>query len=104
MKKTGLADSPFFAATPQTLAPVREEQAIFSQSERNTERTEIRSEKRTVELPTKRRTTRYSFEFYEDQLMRLKQLKYQAEVEGKKVFLSDFVREAVELYLKDKGI
>lgn len=64
-----------------------------------------RSEERTVfrsDLPTKRRTKRYSFEFYEDQLLKLKQLKYRAEMSGERIFLSDLVRDALDQYLKTK--
>lgn len=74
-------------------------------SERTEDRTEIRSEKRTVfPLPIKRRTRRYSFEFYEDQLIKLKQLKYRAEMAGGRLTLSDLAREALDLYLNDKEL
>jgi hypothetical protein len=62
----------------------------------------VRSEKRTVNLPIKRRTKRYSFEFYEDQLIQLKKLKYQAEMTGEQITQSDMVREALDLYLKER--
>ena len=58
-----------------------------------------RTEKRTVDVPTKRLTKRYSFEFYEDQITRLKQMKYQAEVRGESTTLSAIVRHALDLYL-----
>ena len=70
--------------------------------ERNSERTVFRSENRTVSLPLKRRTKRYSFEFYEDQLMRLKQLKLQTEMSGENVALSEMVRTALDEFLRDK--
>ena len=73
-------------------------------AERTEFRTEMRSEKRTVTLPYKRRTKRYSFEFYEDQLIVLKRLKYEAEMTGERVNLSDFAREALDEYLKAKGL
>lgn len=76
-------------------------------NERTSERTEIRpelrSENRSVALPLKRRTKRYSFEFYEDQLVRLKQLKIKAEMEGESLSLSDMARMAFDDYLKDKS-
>ncbi len=72
--------------------------------ERTEFRTEMRSENRTVTLPYKRRTKRYSFEFYEDQLIVLKRLKYEAEMTGERVNLSDFAREALDEYLKAKGL
>jgi hypothetical protein len=102
MKKTGLADSPFFSPTP----PKRDEQANDRTgeriSERSQNRTDFRTEKRTDDLPAKRRTKRYSFEFYDDQLIKLKHLKYQAEIEGKSISLSEIVRQALDSYLKDR--
>ena len=71
-------------------------------SERNSERTEIRTEKRSLELPVKRLSRRYSFEFFDDQIMRLKQLKHEAEMKGQKVSLSDMARQALDDYLQDK--
>jgi hypothetical protein len=67
-------------------------------SERNSERTAIRTES----LPLKRRTKRYSFEFYDDQLSKLKRLKMQAEMRGEQLTLSDMAREAFDTYLKDR--
>lgn len=101
MKKSGLADSPFFQAPSPTQA-VALSMPVPPVSERFSVRSEFRSEKRTVALPVKRRTTRYSFEFYDDQILALKRLKYEAEMAGTKVNLSDFAREAFDLYLKDK--
>lgn len=101
MKKTGLADSPFFATAPPSGEVFNRE----VQAKQKSERTENRSEKRTLDLhsiPEKRNTRRYSFEFYDDQILKLKRLKYQAEIAGKRVNLSDFAREAFDQYLKDK--
>jgi len=67
-------------------------------------RSEIRTEFRSQNLPTKRRTKRHSFEFYEDQLVRLKQLKIQAELAGEALSLSDMVRAALDDYLGDKDL
>ena len=53
------------------------------------------------DLPLKRRTKRYSFEFYEDQLVKLKQLKIQAEMAGESVSLSEMVRLALDAYLRE---
>ncbi|MEP7288436.1 MAG: hypothetical protein ABI947_22015 [Chloroflexota bacterium] len=87
--------------TPQHLPG---EPKSVRKSERISERTEIRSESTSNDIPLfrspKRRATRYSFEFYEDQLLRLKQLKFAAEMAGEKATLSDFVREALDEYLK----
>lgn len=65
-------------------------------------RTELRTENRTV-LPIKRQTKRYSFEFYVDQLTRLKRLKNRVEDEGANISLSNIVRQAVDDYLKAQG-
>jgi hypothetical protein len=69
-------------------------------TERKTARTEIRSEERTenrtVDIPIRRRTKRYSFEFYEDQLVRLRQMKIKAQMKGESVFLSEIVRQALD--------
>jgi hypothetical protein len=102
MKKTGLADSPFFTAPSQVAEVLEGENVLPSKTERNSERTVFRTEKRTVDLPTKRRTKRYSFEFYEDQITKLKTLKYQSEMAGENLKLSDMAREALDQYLKDK--
>lgn len=71
-------------------------------SERKSERTEIRSEKRSVVLPVRRLSRRYSFEFYDDQITRLKGLKHEAEMRGEKVSLSDMARQALDEYLKSR--
>jgi hypothetical protein len=102
MKKTGLADSPFFSPTPSKTEEQANDRTTERISERSQNRTDFRTEKRTDDLPTKRRTKRYSFEFYDDQLIKLKQLKYQAEQEGKILTLSDIVRQALDFYLKDR--
>ncbi len=72
-------------------------------NERKTERTEIRSEDRTSQsLPIRRRSRRYSFEFYDDQIFRLQQLKREAEDRGEKVTLSDMARAALDQYLQNR--
>ena len=73
-------------------------------SERSHLRTQNRSEIRTANLPLKRRTKRYSFEFYADQIVKLKQLKIAAEMIGESLSLSEMVREALDEYLQDKQI
>lgn len=82
-------------------------QLLPQTTERNSERSEIRTEQRTenrsVLLPVKRKTRRYSFEFYDDQLTRLKRLKYRVENTGENITLSDMVRQAVDQYLKEQG-
>lgn len=69
-------------------------------SERKSERTEIRSEKRTPQFPSRRLSRRYSFEFFDDQITSLKQLKHEAEMRGEKTSLSDMVRLALDEYLE----
>ena len=71
-------------------------------NERLSERTENRTDIRSVVLPTKRISRRHSFEIYDDQLTKMKAIKYQADLKGEKVFLSDLVRNALDEYLKDK--
>jgi len=64
-------------------------------------RTEVRTENRTL-LPVKRQTKRYSFEFYVDQLTRLKRLKIGGG-RGRYISLSDIVRQAVDNYSKTRA-
>lgn len=79
------------------------ERKTVRKSERTENRSEYRSEKRTPSsLPIKRSTKRYSFEFFADQIVTLKQLKRQAEDRGESLTLSDIVRQALDEYLKDK--
>jgi hypothetical protein len=63
-------------------------------------RPEIRTEKRTVLIPIKRRTKRYSFEFYEDQLSRIKKIKIETELDGENISQSEIVREALDYYFE----
>jgi hypothetical protein len=83
-----------------------DEQLDERNSERKIERTEFRtenrSEKTTSLFPRKRRSTRYSFEFYEDQILKLKAMKHEAEMNGEKVTLSDLAREALDQFLDHK--
>lgn len=116
MKKTGLADSPFFLKPAQPHAvkegeaksPAKTERFSERKSERNSERKSERSHTPPAPapvptaIPERRKTTRYSFEFFEDQIVDIKRLKYQAEMEGRKVSLSDFARQAFDTYLKQQ--
>jgi len=72
-------------------------------SVRNTERSEIRSVE-GYQIPLKRKTKRYSFEFFDDQLIRLKKIKASAEMTGENVSLSAIVREALDIYLKARDL
>lgn len=85
----------------QTAVPSKDDGGE-EKTERTSDRTEIRTEKRSVELPTKRLSRRYSFEFYDDQLTKLKRLKHEAEMGGEKVSLSDMVRQALDEYLEKR--
>ncbi|GAB5491989.1 MAG: hypothetical protein Phog2KO_22040 [Phototrophicaceae bacterium] len=80
----------------QKKTEVKQSQEIFSQNER----TEMRSEMRTLELPQKRLTRRYSFEFYDDQINRIKQMKYEATFSGRSISMSEIVRLALDSYLQ----
>lgn len=85
------------ASTPtQTTFPQAE---LDTSTERTDIRTEIRSEERTGLLPLKRLTRRYSFEFYNDQITKLKGIKHDYEMMGENVTMSDIVREALDEYL-----
>ncbi|MCB9437319.1 MAG: hypothetical protein H6673_10065 [Anaerolineales bacterium] len=99
MKKSGLADSPFFQDATQGGHEVYTRSAPARKSEPTEVRTENRSEKRPV-LPTRRLARRYSFEFYDDQIQTLKRLKFEAESQGQRLTLSDLVREALDQYLQ----
>ena len=86
------------AASSSGVMPTAETERF---SERKSERTEMRSEIRSEGLPVKRLSRRYSFEFYDDQILTLKRLKHEAEMRGEKVTLSDIVRVALDRYLND---
>ena len=81
---------------PDHRAEIRSELRSENRSE---DRTEKRSETTPPPLPIKRRTKRCSFEFYDDQLVRLRQLKIQAEMRGQGLSLSAMVRAALDAYL-----
>lgn len=57
-----------------------------------------------LNLPRKRHTKRSSFEFFEDQLTLIRQLKLQAEMRGEILFQSAIVREALDEYFQRRGI
>ncbi len=88
-------------ARPEERTEVRTEVRTEQRSEI---RPDFRTESHSGGLPIKRRTKRYSFEFYEDQLVRLKQLKIQAEMAGDGLSLSEMVRVALDAYLEDKTV
>jgi len=82
--------------------PIKEKQIYERTEDRSEIRTEERTENRTVVLPVKRITKRYSFEFFEDQITHLKQIKYQIEMTGERIAMSVMVREALDEYLRQK--
>lgn len=65
------------------------------------EQTEIRSEFRSVRLPIKRRTKRYSFEFYDDQIQQIRMIKIKTEMKGESIAMSEIVRQAIDQYLQN---
>ena len=75
-------------------------QSVFfkqpNETERNTVRKSERTDIRSVSVPVRRLTKRYSFEFFEDQLIRLRQIKIEAEMKGESIFLSQIVRQALD--------
>lgn len=59
---------------------------------------------RTVERGAKaRKTERYSYEFYADQVEAIRKIRARRELAGETVTLSDIVREAVDAYLQENG-
>ena len=62
---------------------------------------EIRPELRSVKLPIKRRTKRYSFEFYDDQIQQIRMIKIQTEMKGESISMSEIVRQAIDRYLNN---
>ncbi len=68
---------------------------------RTEEHPEIRSELRSVKLPIKRRTKRYSFEFYDDQIQQIRLIKIQTEMNGETIAMSEIVRQALDRYLNN---
>lgn len=84
---------------PQSQRPLATER----NSERSENRTNFRTENRSPLLPIKRKTKRYSFEFYDDQIMRLKRLQNRVESAGESIALSEMARLALDQYLKAQG-
>ena len=70
-------------------------------NERTEGRTINRTENRSVQLPIKRMTKRYSFEFYVDQVQKIKKIKLDAELRGERIMMSDIVRDALDQYLEN---
>jgi len=127
MKKSGLADSPFFNVIPSRTAEVsptvlpKQAQEVFSQSQtmkpledpwknETTERrsdlsTQGRNDGSTTRLSdgstVRRKTERAAFDLYEDQVNTVRRLRAERELQdGKKISLSDIAREAFDLFLQ----
>lgn len=81
-----------------------DEQANTRTGERPNERTGERPNAQTKSpKPTERAITRYSFQFYKDQLTQLKRLRAQKELQGEPCHLSDLVRQAIDDFLAKEG-
>jgi hypothetical protein len=108
MKKTGLADSPFFRSPtplPETESQdTGEIQATTRSSERPNEsqvRTSVRVFDRST--PPRRSIKRHSFEIYEDQLATLKRLKGEAMLKDQDFSMSAMVRDALDKYFQEQN-
>lgn len=77
-----------------TRTPERENGRV---GERPNARTGIRANARTGE---RRTITRYSFEFYQDQIATLKKLSLEAQMRGEKGSMSEMVRDAVDMFIE----
>ena len=86
--------------------PKTEVQATERKSVRNSVRKSERSEQRPVvsTLPLRRGTKRYSFEFYVDQLEKLRRIKTEEGLKGRNLNLSEIVRSALDEYLEKIGL
>ena len=78
------------------IKPIRTEMRTENRTE---EHTEVRSELRSIKLPIKRRTKRYSFEFYDDQIQQIRMIKIKTEMKGESIAMSEIVRQALDQYL-----
>jgi len=88
-KDTQLQNSP--STDPnRTVASAERNQQPNKRTVASTERTGAR-----------RSTIRYSFEFYVDQIEAIRRVRAQRELEGKKVGLSDIVRESIDQFLQN---
>jgi len=79
--------------------PIKTNRSEMRTENRTEEHPEIRSELRSVKLPIKRRTKRYSFEFYDDQIQQIRLMKIQTEMNGETIAMSEIVRQALDQYL-----
>lgn len=89
------------SSSSSTLENVPEETQA-QRTERFSERKSERPEPVLSPFPHKRRTKRYSFEFYDDQILAIKRLVYEANISGESISQSDIVRAAIDQYLKEQ--
>lgn len=94
IKKSGLADSPFF-----TNSPAIKTEAI---SEVNT-RTPVRTPERPNARSGERKIIRHSFNIYQDQLEALKRMVARKTLQSEATTLSDLVRAALETFLNKQS-
>lgn len=97
-KKSGLADSPFFAPIKPT-SP----QPKIEANTRTPERVNARSGERPNSRTGERKIVRHSFNIYADQIDALRRLVAQKALQQHSVSLSDLVREAIDDLLNQKG-
>jgi len=106
-KRSGLADSPFFTAPANRAMQVTPPVAPVSDPVPGVPPVrgvlDVRDEPRGLPVPpvrpAKRIRRRHPFDFYEDQLERLKELKTRAMRRGEEASMSRMVREALDAYL-----
>jgi len=92
--------SPTLSPNDRTVASSERLQQPNDRTVKTTERPNDRTEKRKNERPEQgRRTRRYSYEFFEDQIQAIRRFKAQRELDGERVGYSDIVREAIDLYI-----
>ncbi len=101
--------NPQQAATPEPSLPqpqpvdASQKRSPERPNERTTVRTPVPPNARTGERSPRRRVRRYSFEFYEDQIERVKRLALEDQLRGGNLNMSEIVREAVDRYLAHLG-
>jgi len=99
-----LAEESVYFKKPSVVGKPSESNSETERTENRSEfRTEERAENRTYQLPFKRATKRYSFEFYDDQIIRIKQIKLNTEMAGKRISMSEIVRQALDEYFDKRS-
>lgn len=87
------------AQLPSSTPEPSDHEASDSKAERPSVAPPARPDSRT---PVRRRLTRMPFEFYQDQLERLRAISLEEKLKGEKGSMSEMVREAVDHYLADR--